>query len=189
MSAPTLTKKQIQQTIRKGNSRPVVKTALSSPYNIQWPTVQEDVQEEILQRLLSTLKSLDIARPKSRKKKKKNKTEETEKDTAMPVAIETLRNRKQLLFGVNQVTRGLEKDEVRLVISCRSAQPVIITRHLIGLAALRKCPAICVSSLNKSVSKVMNMTSAVAIGFKRSIKCPKHRFISISDISYKIIRN
>ncbi|XP_060063896.1 ribonuclease P protein subunit p38-like [Ylistrum balloti] len=165
MSAPTLTKRQIQQTLRKGNSKQTSKTVLSNPYNKQWPTVQDDVQQEILHRLISTLKSLDIARPKSCKKRKK--TEDTEKDTVLPVDEEKQSIRKQLLFGVNQVTRGLEKDEVRLVMTCRSAQPVIITRHMIGLSSLRGCPAICINDLNKSLCEVMNMTSAVAVAFKK----------------------
>ncbi|XP_033760097.1 ribonuclease P protein subunit p38-like isoform X1 [Pecten maximus] len=169
MSAPTLTQKQIQQTIRKGNSKQATKTALSNPYNIQWPTVQDKVQQEILQRLISTLKSLDIARPKSYKRKKK-KTEDSKKDSVLPRDEERQAIRKQLLLGVNQVTRGLEKDEVRLVIVCRSAKPVIITQHLIGLASLRRCPAICINDLNKAVGEAMNITSAVAVGFKKISK-------------------
>lgn len=95
-------------------------------------------------------------------------SDDSKTDTVKPVDEGKQAIRKQLLFGVNQVTRGLEKDDVRLVITCRSAQPVIITRHLIGLASLRKCPAICISDLNKSVCEAMNLTSAVAVGFKKT---------------------
>ncbi|CAG2244602.1 RPP38 [Mytilus edulis] len=72
--------------------------------------------------------------------------------------------RSLVVFGVNCVTKALEKDGLQLVITCKSANPPILTQHLIGLSKTRKCVAVCINNLSKTLSDTINIGS-VAIGF------------------------
>ena len=74
--------------------------------------------------------------------------------------------RKDLYLGLNKVTKGLEKDELRLVLVCKSAEPKFITSHLIGLSAVRNCHSMQVKDLSKTMSQILNISSALAVGFK-----------------------
>ena len=84
--------------------------------------------------------------------------------------------RSQIVFGVNSVTKELEKDNLQLVVTCKSANPPILTKHLIGLSETRKCLAICLNGLNKVLSDIVNMGS-IAIGLKVSFKLLNRCFV------------
>ena len=74
-----------------------------------------------------------------------------------------------MAIGINAVTRGLEKDDLDLVIACRSTEPQLITKHLIPLAACRQCPAMCIPQFSEAIAPQLGMKSLVGIGFKASI--------------------
>ena len=66
-------------------------------------------------------------------------------------------NRSQFVFGVQQVTKELERDNLLLVFVCKSASDTI-TRHLIALSALKQVPAAGITDLS--------VTFAPTVGFK-----------------------
>ncbi|XP_051872375.1 ribonuclease P protein subunit p38 [Pristis pectinata] len=76
--------------------------------------------------------------------------------------------RKQLAIGINEVTRGLEKDELCLVLVCRSVKPPIMTQHLIQLSASRTVPACQVPHLSETVAPLLGLKSTLALGFKKN---------------------
>ncbi|CAC5399776.1 unnamed protein product [Mytilus coruscus] len=73
----------------------------------------------------------------------------------------------QVVFGVNCVTKKLEKDSLQLIITCKSANPPILTQHLIGLSKTRKSEALCINNLSKTLSDTIHIKS-VAIGFLKT---------------------
>ena len=75
--------------------------------------------------------------------------------------------RRQLAIGINEVTKALEKNELLLLLVCKSAKPAMITSHLIQLSASRATPAGQVPRLSETVAPLLGLTSILALGFKR----------------------
>ncbi|XP_063777525.1 ribonuclease P protein subunit p38 isoform X2 [Pseudophryne corroboree] len=76
--------------------------------------------------------------------------------------------RQQLAIGINEVTRALEKNDLYLVIVCKSAKPDMITKHIIELSASREVPACQLPRLSENIAPVLGLKSVLALGFKRS---------------------
>ena len=74
--------------------------------------------------------------------------------------------RKKICFGINEVTKGLEKDQLRLVLVCQSCKPEMLTQHLIGLAASRNCAVSITSNLSLTLCPLLKLFSLMALGVK-----------------------
>ncbi|XP_022339459.2 uncharacterized protein LOC111134591 isoform X1 [Crassostrea virginica] len=75
--------------------------------------------------------------------------------------------RKKICFGINEVTKGLEKDQLRLVLVCQSCKPEMLTQHLIGLAASRNCTVSVISNLSLTLCPLLKLSSLMALGVKK----------------------
>lgn len=75
--------------------------------------------------------------------------------------------RRQLAIGINEVTKALERNKLKLVLVCKSVRPKHMTNHLIALSATRGVPACQVPRLSESVSKHLGLKSVLALGFRR----------------------
>lgn len=73
--------------------------------------------------------------------------------------------RKQLTVGVQEVTKQLEKDALRLVLVDREKE-TLIHQHLVSLSAVKKCPAAALRGLSTAMCPKLAVNSLVAIGFK-----------------------
>lgn len=78
--------------------------------------------------------------------------------------------RSQVVIGLNAVTRALERDSVRAVMVCLSVKPAVVNHHIMMLAATKRCPAIALPHLSKTISPLLGVTSALAVAFKVSPK-------------------
>ncbi|KAG8443189.1 hypothetical protein GDO86_011845 [Hymenochirus boettgeri] len=177
----------------KGSARkpkPVMaKTSLNNPYNLAWNTVGGDDMQFILKVLIDRfeqlgLKKIQIAKKRSKRKKgKTHKESDKEKSDGQSCEVEecdqeqdkqaksgwTLGDlRRQLVIGINEVTRALEKNELNLVLVCKSAKPDMITKHLIELSASRETPACQLPRLSENIGPVLGLRSVLAIGFKKN---------------------
>ncbi len=75
--------------------------------------------------------------------------------------------RSQLVIGVNNVTRCLERGELCAGCVCLSAKPALVTRHILMLAATRSVPFAALPNLSQTIVEgVGDIKSALAIGFK-----------------------
>lgn len=77
------------------------------------------------------------------------------------------RVRSELAIGINEVTKGLEKNELGLVLVCDSVKPAHMTTHLISLSQTRSVPACQVPGLSASLAGSLGLSSVLALGFKR----------------------
>lgn len=59
--------------------------------------------------------------------------------------------RKCFLFGINEVTRAVEKGEASLVLVDSSVEPKLLTKHLAELTQYKAVPAACISGLADAV--------------------------------------
>lgn len=174
-------------SVRK--TRPVaVKTSLDNPYTICWSVLEQDDMHFILQTLEDRFKSIGLQKIEDKRKKKKqaflkkqsrdvgclaSDVGEDSKERKLegertasgwtPAAV-----RKQLAIGVNEVTRALEKDELLLVLVCKSAKPEMITSHLIQLSLSRSVPAGQVPRLSERLAPAIGLKCVLALGFRKN---------------------
>ncbi|KAF0045396.1 hypothetical protein F2P81_001925 [Scophthalmus maximus] len=74
--------------------------------------------------------------------------------------------RRQLAIGINEVTKALERNELKLLLVCKSVKPKHMTSHLMALSATRGVPACQVPRLSQSVSEPLGLKSVLALGFR-----------------------
>lgn len=170
-------------SIRK--TRPlVVKTSLNNPYVISWSTLEREDIHFILQTLEDKFKSIGFQKIEDKKRKKTPFVEkqrctpdveiskhlkEKEHDGNLQVSGWTPAHvRKQLVIGVNEVTRALERNELLLVLVCKSVKPAIITSHMIQLSISRTVPACQVPQLSERIAPVIGLKCVLALGFRKN---------------------
>ncbi|KAL6077222.1 hypothetical protein STEG23_037677 [Scotinomys teguina] len=170
-------------SIRK--TRPlVVKTSLNNPYVISWSTLEREDIHFILQTLEDKFKLIGLQKIEDKKKKKTSFVEkqgcspgveisedlkEKERDGDLPVSGWTPAHvRKQLVIGVNEVTRALERNELLLVLVCKSVKPAVITAHMIQLSISRTVPACQVPQLSQRIAPVIGLKCVLALGFRKN---------------------
>ncbi|NWX82472.1 RPP38 protein, partial [Nothoprocta pentlandii] len=161
-----------------------VKVCLDDPYVIQWKTIDGDDMRFILQTLEERIKHVGLKKVEAPRKKRRSapkKQVERKGDVAsseLPKEKETegsrpepgwtdLGIRRQLTIGINEATKALEKNELILLLVCKSAKPDMITSHLIPLSASRATPAGQVPRLSETIAPLLGLSSVLALGFKR----------------------
>ncbi|KAG9476360.1 hypothetical protein GDO78_003095 [Eleutherodactylus coqui] len=172
-------------------SKPVVtKTSLNSPYKKMWTPVAGDDMQFVLKTLLEKFKQLGLKniktqkisskgkrtkKPKSSDGSSKNSAKEertadteTPKQEAPKSGWTHVDLRKQLAIGINEVTRALERNELSLLIVCKSAKPEMITKHIIELSFSREAPACQLPRLSMNVAPALGLDSVLALGFRKS---------------------
>ncbi|NXD18970.1 RPP38 protein, partial [Spelaeornis formosus] len=168
-------------TLRKAK-KSTVKTCLDNPFVFQWKTIDGEDMHFILETLEERIKHTGlkkIERPRKKKRSLTKKTEgkcdagtselpkeETESHQQKPGWTD-ISIRRQLAIGVNEVTKALEKDELLLLLVCKSAKPAMITSHLLELSASRATPAGQVPRLSNTIAPLLGLTSILALGFKK----------------------
>ncbi|ETE61508.1 Ribonuclease P protein subunit p38, partial [Ophiophagus hannah] len=165
-------------------SKQIVKTSLNNPYIPQWHTLPGEDMHFVLQALEEVMKQIEFKKiedqkrmkPTSRKRRKKEEcsnlpskfNEDKGADDPKAHGWSDMQIRNQLAIGINEVTRALEKNELCLVLVCKSAKPALLTSHLISLSASRAIPAGQVPRLSETLAPVLGLTSVLALGFKRT---------------------
>ncbi|NWS29418.1 RPP38 protein, partial [Polioptila caerulea] len=169
-------------TLRKAK-KTIVKTCLDNPFVFQWKTIDGEDMHFILETLEERIKHIGLKKIESPRRKKRSLTKkQTEKkcdaSTNEPPKEETESHqqkpgwtdvsvRRQLAIGVNEVTKALEKNELLLLLVCKSAKPAMITLHLLELSASRGTPAGQVPRLSESLAPLLGLTSVLALGFRK----------------------
>lgn len=74
-------------------------------------------------------------------------------------------DRSWFVTGINSVMKNLEKDQLRLVLICKTMQPSVMKKAILHLVNQKRCPALCVSDLLLHLQKSWpGLSSAAAFG-------------------------
>jgi len=165
-------------TLKKGK-QPTFKQVFDSPYTVHWPNVSDENRNFIVEQLTSDLSNYIAVPPKktiSMEERKKLTKEEKKQLKAERKKMQKERRRIEkeqkkklppsMCFGINEVTRGLEREKLRLVIVCKDVQPLILIQHLPVLAKIKGVPLCPLSNSTAHFAKLFGMRSIVAFGFK-----------------------
>ncbi|KAG9283632.1 ribonuclease P protein subunit p38 [Astyanax mexicanus] len=163
---------------KKEKKKPIpVKTSLNNPYDLRWAPLEKGQKAFILNCLTETIEALGLKKIQVRVKglRSSRRRKSKQRDSKPPEAEKTARqpgwsdeaSRRQLAIGINEVTKGLEKDELSLVLVCSSIRPAHMISHLIPLSRTRAVPACQVPGLSEGLSGALGLSSVLALGFKR----------------------
>ncbi|KAG5857032.1 hypothetical protein ANANG_G00014270 [Anguilla anguilla] len=174
---------------KKEKKRPIpVKTSLNSPYSLQWSPLEREDMHFILNLLKEKMAEVGLQKREGVKKNRKwgKKREQPAQESLVDEHHEKediqgglpqegihdgwtdLAARKQLAIGINEVTRALERNELCLVLVCKSVKPWHMTNHLITLSKTRAVPACQVPRLSENMAPVLGLKCVLALGFKRN---------------------
>ncbi|KAK3922288.1 Ribonuclease P protein subunit p38 [Frankliniella fusca] len=198
IKAKTLSERQQRQSLsgpKKGSTR-TVRTVLAKPYVGFWPLADLQSEEELLKELELLLPaarkvvSVDdrkLLRGMQGKKMKESRDRLTQEIWERNPGSRELRS--HLALGVNDVSRGLEENNLASILISNEADPPILTKHLVILAAARNVPHLVLQNLKASTKKCLDF-STLAIGFKKSVADKDNHFypVHLKTVSvFKII--
>lgn len=169
---------------KKANKKYIpVKTSFNSPFSPEWSPLPQNDMHFILKTLEDKIvstglvkKEVKVFRPWRRKKAQRPpvtseavpqvcqdaESRDTPKNGWTDVAV-----RRQLAIGINEVTKALEKNQLKLLLVCKSVKPKHMTHHLIALSMSRGVPACQVPRLSQSLSAPLGLKSVLALGFRQ----------------------
>ncbi|XP_028405491.1 ribonuclease P protein subunit p38-like isoform X1 [Dendronephthya gigantea] len=142
----------------KTKKKPGVKNFLSSPYSLTRPKLDKGDNKNILDGIISVFPPGGI---------KREKPKDVSQGESQFVSWELAKN--SLVFGVNSVTKSLEKDNLMLVLVCGSTKPAILSNHLMLLSATRSTPCCAVFGLSEVMAPLLGLKTVAACGFKKNI--------------------
>lgn len=92
----------------------------------------------------------------------------SEKESSSPAnnAEISAEKRSQFLVGLKEVTKALEKGELRAAVLCLSAKPPLLHQHIQILTATRGVPCIALHGLSDVIAPLLGLRSALIIGLK-----------------------
>uniref|UniRef100_A0A3P9KQF9 Ribonuclease P/MRP 38 subunit n=1 Tax=Oryzias latipes TaxID=8090 RepID=A0A3P9KQF9_ORYLA len=181
-------------TKKESKKRIQAKTSFNSPFTSQWSQLPQEDMHFILKTLTDKMistglekKEVKVFRSWGKRKEEKppSKAQSLSQET-QGVELSTngwtdVAARRQLAIGINEVTKALEKNELHLLLVCKSARPNHMTNHLIALSATRGVPACQVPRLSQSLSEPLGLKSVLALGFRRCSSIDQEMFTDTID--------
>ncbi|KAL4617083.1 ribonuclease P protein subunit p38 [Arapaima gigas] len=177
------------KSAKKEKKKPIpVKTSLNNPYSLRWHPLNREDMHFILSLLKDKLSETGLQKREAKDnrrwfgKKKENSSSKASVPEPEQKVAETpggspkgkvehgwtdVALRKELAIGINEVTRGLERNELSLVLVCKSVQPAHMTIHLIQLSASRAVPACQVPRLSETLSGPLGLRCVLALGIRK----------------------
>ncbi|XP_064022940.1 ribonuclease P protein subunit p38 [Pogoniulus pusillus] len=161
-----------------------VKTCLDNPFVLQWKPIDGEDMRFILHTLEERIKHIGLKKVETPRRKKhspgksqaeghcdasgaEQPGEEAPGSRRQAAGWTDIGIRRQLAIGVNEVTKALERNQLLLLLVCKSASPALLTTHLIQLSASRATPAGQVPRLSQTLAPLLGLASTLALGFKK----------------------
>ncbi|KAL1494068.1 hypothetical protein ABEB36_009725 [Hypothenemus hampei] len=172
--APVLTKAQQKNSLRakKTKTKAVVRNVLASPYSKYWPKITAEEATTLREILTNNLPKIVVSMEKIPWKEYKKISKSKRKPQNQKNDQELIAEKKQgLIFGVNDVTKALEKASVASVLITEDVQPRLMVEHLIEQSVLTLTPILVVPKLREILKTVCGFSS-ITIAFTKLKKYP-----------------
>ncbi|XP_055345774.1 ribonuclease P protein subunit p38-like [Paramacrobiotus metropolitanus] len=153
----------------------------------KWPVIPRENQEKIFSYLINFFETVNfrLLTVKEQKQLKKAESEKTMGESAKALkdrqhAVREIK--KDVVFGINEITKGLERNALSVVIVDRSAKPYSFISHIPALAASTEIPAAALENLAITLAPKIGITSVIAFAFKKNLKSS-----SAEDVVQKLL--
>lgn len=175
------------------------KSSLNTPFKNKWQPLSNTNWHSIKRRIRCKLESMEFKKVETKGfckfKERKNQTPSVSPESVAPESNDSnvlntpktgwtdMSARRQLAIGINEVTKALERNQLRLVLVCKSAEPKHMTEHLIPLSISREVPACQVVALSNILSEPLRLKSVLALGFRHCKRKEEDHFLDlVTDI-------
>lgn len=158
--------------IKESKRLELTRQKLSSPVEFKWPQLTDEVDHQIQLRLRRAFEPYK----KCLRKVKNRLSWMVYGDWAsdmVPLTSKEEENKREFkklfYFGISSVIRGLEKDELRLVLIWKATQPSELKKAVLSLVIRTGCPAASISDVLHPVKASYEcLSSLTAMGVKKS---------------------
>ena len=161
LTAKKKQKKQQRQKKKQDEEGDPVRAAAS----LEEKTATEDI-EHLPKRLCLEVKDKPTAVQQGSVQQSAGTVDTTEASSTVPSQECSAAKRSQIVVGVNEVTKALERGFLRAVVVCLSAKPVLLHQHLQVLSATRNVPCVAMHGTSEVVAQALGLKRAMAIGLK-----------------------
>lgn len=154
--------KQINKNVKKKKDN--TKALIDNPFSLDWPSIDNGNHSKVVSCLklsfkdyLSTLK-------------KTEECENNKESTIAKVSGKTTKNPLSkvnpacIIFGYNAVMRGLEKENIKIVLVNAGASPKMLIKSFVPICNLQSIPLIPVNNLSQIFGDI-GIRSTLAVGF------------------------
>uniref|UniRef100_H2YD73 Ribosomal protein eL8/eL30/eS12/Gadd45 domain-containing protein n=1 Tax=Ciona savignyi TaxID=51511 RepID=H2YD73_CIOSA len=125
-----------------------------------FPTIEKKTAAKVLNNLTKFFSSHPEV--------KKAKSAGRKKGLSSGVTVQSNEYRKNFAFGINEVTKALEKGKLSFFLVCQSAKPAVLTQHLALLAGTTGTPSATIPNLSATLLPLLQLKSVLAIGFHKT---------------------
>ncbi|KAF6024599.1 RPP38 [Bugula neritina] len=150
---------QKKQTKKSAKAKPA-KSYLKAPFTYEWPKISESVGLEVVSLLKEMFSTHGLERQKCARGGKLLKEKKSSTDNE-----QVIEKWKCFVFGINAVTRCVEKGQSSLVLCDNSVQPNVLTTHLIEMCRHSGIPAASLPGLS-SLAETLGFTSLTSLAFR-----------------------
>ncbi|XP_011506054.1 PREDICTED: ribonuclease P protein subunit p38-like [Ceratosolen solmsi marchali] len=197
MATPILSKPQQRKSL-SAKKTPIrgLKNVLGQPFEMTWPHLQNDqdsVLENLLRKLLIVLKPAEHKISWSKLYKMNKEERSAAKKAALSSCTDNSNkfNLNSVIFGINKVTRSLEKDDVSCILLDANVDPKLLVKHIVQMAELKGVPTLLISFLKIVTLDTIGFASA-AVALKKQVQTsPDDYFYSlfekISELSLEFV--
>ncbi len=141
------------------------KQVLSSKFSVQMPSPQPGSLEGVMNALKIAFPTSPLRRI-SRPNKKSTKYQEPSKPE------EKSKKPPGFVLGINQVTKGLERDELSIIVAARDVLQVLV-EHLPVLCFLKNTRMVPVSGTGSELAHILGTHTCLAFGIQKSAQSDK----------------
>jgi ribonuclease P/MRP protein subunit RPP38 len=187
---------------KKQNTTTIFKNLYASPFNVTWPKLDEASMQLVKIELANAFQGISMRAPRQRAStQKESRSAPVDTNTNEPAEPAAKRRkiegtddsasaqvkqiRSELVFGLNQVTRGLEKESLKLVIVSKDIQAQIVIQHLPVLAQLHHTPLCLLDLSSEELGAVFGLRTVIAVGVKNKAVLSTPR---LDELVTKIIK-
>eukprot|EP01126_Amoeba_proteus_P014226 TRINITY_DN1617_c0_g2_i3.p1 TRINITY_DN1617_c0_g2~~TRINITY_DN1617_c0_g2_i3.p1 ORF type:complete len:200 (-),score=29.22 TRINITY_DN1617_c0_g2_i3:311-910(-) len=156
----------------QSKTRTTVKSIYENPFQVPWPTVSKEVGIHITNRLTESCLPITKKRKSSQitKRNKRRKINTVNSSEAVSGVEEPEEPKLSgMVTGINQVTKGLERDELSLVILSKTSESLPIVCHLPLACCLKHVPLCSLNETRETLGDIFSLPRVVSVGIKVNI--------------------
>lgn len=180
--------KQNKKALSSKKSKKNIKYVVAKPFYSFWPQLEDEYNETFNQLLSKSLPRIKHSKLKiSYKTIAKIPKEERKKfrsEYYLKNSKETVNKKDDIVFGINEVTKCLEKQDCCAVAIAHDVSPKLMVEHILDMCVLYNIPVIITKDLRETLKESCGLTSVI-MGFKKNTASQNLLNIINSIISLK----
>lgn len=158
------------------------KQVLASPFAPVMPSAKPETQRKVLEVLLSA-----IPVPFAKRPPRPPRADRMEIDRK-PAPTPSVRKPARLVCGLNEVTRGLERENLDIVVVCRDITPALLVSHIPVLCFAARAPLVIMPGDGTDIGTVFGTKRVVTFAVRKRPEEEVADPVSVAEVLLKGLR-